>query len=113
MPEHWKQIFEGPLGMGIAGVLGAAIRGLIGPGAWHWGEFARACFVVVVFCGWIAPGVAEWLELSQRASTTLGGVVGIIGLPVVRGLIGLARSFRDDPEDFLRRLFGRDGGHGR
>lgn len=110
MPDSWRALFEGPTGSLIAAVLGAFLRGVIGPGQWSWSEFWRAAATGVVFALWIGPGLAEQLDLGPRGAVSIGVIMGMVALPIARGLIQMARQFRDEAatmlERFLDRLFG-------
>lgn len=104
MSDPLLSLFEGKTGAIVAALAGAAIRGRVGPGKWSWAEFAQAAVTGTALALWVAPGIAESLKLGQQAIIAVSVMLGMIGLPVVRGIIGLAIGFRDDPRRCLERL---------
>lgn len=108
MPDHWKAFVEGDLGSVAAALVAAFLRGLVGPGPWRWREFLLASATAIVLALFVAPGLAEYLELGRRMTATIAALLGLVGLPLVRGIIGLVRAFGQDPTILLRRNGGRD-----
>jgi hypothetical protein len=100
MPEQWRQLITGDVGAWIATIAGAAIRGLLGPGRWRWGQFTLACAVGIAFTIWVAPAVGDALGLGERAYGGLCLGFGMTAVPISRGLIRLARLWAARPEDF-------------
>lgn len=102
MPESWlKYIFDGETGSVVAAVLGSLVRGIIGPGIWDWKEFFLGCVTAVIFALWFVPGVVEYFSFGPRATISLSVLVGMIALPLARGLIHLAKNFRDNPNKYV------------
>ena len=102
---NWlRYLFEGHIGQLIAVLLGAFIRGFVGDDPWSWKEFLQAIIVGFIFILWVGPGIAETFELGSQTSVSIGVAVGMVALPLTRGLIALVRQFRDDPGGFVRCL---------
>lgn len=104
MDDWLKPLFEGQSGALVAAMLGALIRGLLGPGQWHWGEFFLACVTGAVAALWVGPGLAEYLSLGERAQISMAVLLGMVALPIARGLIGIARIWRDRAEEIGNRF---------
>ena len=57
----------------------------------------------IIIAWWVAPGVAEWMELKPRAAAGLGAVLMLVARPMAHGLIRFAQSIRDNPDRILPR----------
>jgi hypothetical protein len=104
MSDPLLSLFEGKTGAIVAALAGAAIRGRVGPGKWSWAEFGQAAATGTVLALWVAPGIAETFDLGEQAIIAVSVMLGMIGLPVARGIIALAIGFRRHPQRCLERL---------
>jgi hypothetical protein len=102
MPDQsLREILHGEIGGLLAALVGAFIRGVIGPGRWSWAEFVLASFVGASFALWVAPAVSDTLGLGQKGYGGVCLALGMTALPITRGLIALARAWGDDPLRFI------------
>lgn len=58
-----------------------------------------AAFVIFL----IAPGVAEYFDLGQKASAAAGAAMALVAKPALHAAIRLARRAQDDPDSIIRR----------
>jgi len=90
----------------LSALAGVLLRSAI-TGSWRWREIIPAACVAVAFVLWIGPGIAESWEFGYRAYGSLCLFVGLIGLPVMRGIVRLAERFKADPQRAVNWLLNR------
>lgn len=103
MPDHFTPLFEGKAAAVVAAMAGAVVRGMVGPGRWSWVEALKAGVTGAILALWVAPGLAAWWSLGDQELIAISVFLGMVGLPVTRGVIQLARDFRDNPGRFIGR----------
>jgi hypothetical protein len=95
--DHWTKWVATADGA-LAAVVGATIRGLLGPGKWDWKEWALSIMVGVACLRWIAPGAISYFGLNYNE--TIGGfglLAGMTARPLARGAIAFAGTFAKQP----------------
>lgn len=103
MPEHWIKFMSSEAGGGLAILIGAIIRGLAGPGPWMWREFFVSVLAGLSFAAWVAPWIVDQMDWGEKAYGMVCLGFGMTALPISRGVIKMARGFRENPNGFFGR----------
>ena len=99
--------------LGTRGLLGlflatftSLLRGLLGYDSTP-RELALSFVAALFVIGFVAPGLAELLELRAEGSSMIGAILGLTARPLIEALMQLARSLRQDAIAILRAWISR------
>ena len=105
MPESVRAFLQSAHEYGfwplLVALLSAAMRRLLGyDGTAR--EVGVTVLAALVMAAWVAPGIAEYLELGARGTASLSVMLGMIARPLIEGTMRAAKAWKDDPWRFRK-----------
>ena len=97
------------IGYLVTGFLGGAIALLFGVRPKNWRDKLKAVLFVIsgaILTGFVTPLVLKWAPNWAGVEYSIGFVVGLMGMGILRDIFIVIRDFGKNPMEYLRMIRG-------